>query len=327
MSSRYSKVRIAMDLFREFPRFAPAGQNGDRREMRISFEEDLPIPIPGFSAAPRVIVTPVRLDLRDDSGGFNIMTPVCAARDVTVKDFRLVAYNQDPDFGGSSAFNWVAIEEAPDATNPVPNLARGVLPPHSFAPFRESFLGRRTFKDHDFAGAGLFNAVDDGRLTASVQLTATDRGIDGHSVAAVGIVDNNTDESFKGMTAHNIDVAAGSCAFNWATFSRANVFEPGSTAVPEPSIETGEVAERWFEPGGQPGDWQTWDVVFLGRFANPPVVLLTATQAADIPERLTAVVVGVVQAETTGGFRLAARSCGLRPGLTGFNWIAIGDPA
>jgi hypothetical protein len=239
----------------------------------------------------------------------------------------LVAYNQDPDFGGSSAFNWVAIEESPDTTNPVPDLLLGVLPPHRFAPFRESFLGQRTFQDHDFAGAGLFNAVDDGRFAASVQLTATDRDIDGHSVAAVGIVDNNTVNGNKGMTGHNVDIAAGSCAFNWATFSTTKVFEPGSGAVPEPSIETGEIAERWFEPGGQRGDWQTGDIVFSRAFAKPPVVLLTATQAADIPERLNAVVLGVVQATTTRGFRLAARSCGLRAGISGFNWIAIGEVA
>lgn len=322
MSSRYPQIRIAMDLFNEAPRLAPAGQDGDRFERVISFEGDLPVPIPDFSAAPRVIITPVR-KLRLDGAGFNILTPVCAARDVTARGFRLAAYNQDPDFGGRTAFNWVAIEESPNATNPVPDLMVGLLPPQSFAPFRESFLGQRTFHDHDFGGSGLFDAT-----AGSVQLTATDRGIDGHSVAAVGIVDNPEDqESRKAMTAHNVDVAAGGCAFNWATFSLARVFEPGSRAVPEPNIETGEVAERWFDPGGQPGDWQTWDVAFLGRFAKPPVVLLTATQAADIPVRLTAAVVGVVQAVTTGGFRLAARSCDLRPGLAGFTWIAIGDPA
>jgi len=30
------------------------------------------------------------------------------------------------------------------------------------------------------------------------------------------------------------------------------------------------------------------------------------------------------QAVTTSGFRLAARSCDSHPGLSGFNWLAIG---
>jgi hypothetical protein len=322
MSSRYSKVLVAMDRFNEAPRFAPAGQKGDRFETRISLEGDLAFPIPGFSAAPRVIITPVRNNLRNLDGSFNLVTPVCAARDVTAKDFRLVAYNQDPDFGGLSTFNWVAIEESPNATVPVPDLIWGVIPPQVFGAFRESGFAQRTFRDHVFAGAGLFDAS-----AASVLLTATDRGIDGHSVAAVGIVEDDQGKEGKELTAHNVDIAAGSCAFNWATFSRTKKFTPASTAVPEPIIETGEVAEHWFEPGGQPGDWRTWDVVFSGRFAKPPVVLLTAIHAADIPERLNAAAVGVIQAATTGGFRLAARSCDLRPGLTSFNWIAIGDPA
>ena len=77
------------------------------------------------------------------------------------------------------------------------------------------------------------------------------------------------------MQVHNVDVAAGGCAFNWATFSLEKVFEPSSSAGPEPGIETGEVTEQWFSPGGQPGDWRTWEVPFSGRFAMTPVVLLT----------------------------------------------------
>src|SRR5262249_13486851 len=43
---------------------------------------------------------------------FNVLTRICVARDVTVQGFRLAVRNADPDFGGFSAFNWIAIEEA-----------------------------------------------------------------------------------------------------------------------------------------------------------------------------------------------------------------------
>jgi len=323
VSSRYSQIRIALDLFNELPRLEPAGQSGDRVERVISFEGDLPVPIPHFSAAPRVIVTPVRKLRLNEAGSVNILLAVGAVRDVTPQGFRLVAYNRDPDFGGTMAFNWVAIEESPDATTPVPDLVTGVLPlQQRFASFPDRFNGRRTFHDGGTFGAGLFDTS-----VASVQLTATDHGVDGHSVAAVGSVDNPEDlESRKAMQAHNVDVAAGGCAFNWTTFSLAKVFERGSSGR-EPAIETGAVAEQWFSPGGEPGDWKTWDVLYSGRFATPPVVLLTPAYAADIPERLNAAVVGIVQEATSDGFRLAARSCDLRGGLAGFNWIAISNPS
>ena len=40
--------------------------------------------------------------------------------------------------------------------------------------------------------------------------------------------------------------------------------------------------------------------------------------------KIYAAVVGLAQAVTTSGFRLAARSCDSHPGLSGFNWLAIG---
>jgi hypothetical protein len=321
MSTRYSQVRIAMDLFNEAPRFAPAGHDGDRFEMFISFEGDLPVPVPGFTSAPRVIITPVRKFARDGAAGFNLMTPICAARDVTARGFRLAASNQDPDFGGLMAFNWVAMEESPGGANPVPKLATGVLPPLHYAPFRESLQGHRSFQDHQFAGSGMFDSS-----VASVQLTSSDASVQQHSVPAVGIVYDPQDEtSHKEMTAHNVDVAGGGCAFNWATFSQAAFLEPASNGdAPEPSVATGDVAEAWFEPGGHTGDWHTWEVAFKARFMEAPVVLLTATSASDIPQRLNVATVAVAQVVTASGFRLAARSCDTRAGLSGFNWIAIG---
>ena len=91
MSSRYSQIRIAMDLFHEAPRFAPAGQEGDRFEQHISFEGDLPVPIPNFTSAPRVIITPVKKERFDSRGGFNVVTPAYVAREVTPEGFRFVA--------------------------------------------------------------------------------------------------------------------------------------------------------------------------------------------------------------------------------------------
>lgn len=320
MSSRYSHIRIAMDTFNEVPRLSPAGHDGDHYEMRISFEGDLPVPIPEFETPPCVIVTPVIKD-RLDGTTFNLVTPVCAARSITAKDFRVAVCNQDPDFGGICALSWVAIQESPDAAKPVPDPRFGVFPALQFAPFRDSAFGHRSFGDHGYGGTGLDSDL------ASVQLTATDTGVQGHSVAAAGIVYNAEGPQDPGpetgMTDHNIDSSGGGCAFNWATFSRASNLDPSR----EPWIDTGAVAEAWFEAGGHPGDWHTWDVGFTARFAKPPTVLLTATTAADIPERLDAAVVGVAQATSTTGFRLAARSCDTHPGLSGFNWIAIGDPA
>jgi hypothetical protein len=322
MSSRYSQIRIAMDIFQEAPRFAPAGQKGDQFEQHISFEGDLPVPVPNFTSPPRVIITPVKKDRFDSTGGFNVMTPAYVARDLTPKGFRFVAFNTDPDFEGFSAFNWVAIEESRDVTNQAPELKKGVMLPHEFRPFRESFLGKRTFQDHGFDGV---KGLPFDSSAASVQLTATDHNVQGHSVPAVGIVYNAVEGEAGAMEAHNIDIVSGACAFNWAKFFYREPFAP--LGQPEPFIETGEVAEAWFEARGQPGDWRTWNVVFSAPFAKPPLIWLTAMTPADIPVRLNTAVVGVVQSAAASGFRLAARSCDTRPGLAGFYWIAVGDPA
>jgi hypothetical protein len=146
MGTRYSQIRSAMDKC-EGGNFSPAGQPGDWLDIFISFEGDLPVPLPHFSVPPRVIVTPIRMT-KFHRTGFNVMTPVCIVRDVTTQGFRLAARNADPDFGGSSGFNWVAIEASPGVTQPVPALERGVFPPRHFAPLRASFLDRRTFDDH-----------------------------------------------------------------------------------------------------------------------------------------------------------------------------------
>jgi hypothetical protein len=311
-----------MDRFDEGPRFAAAGHDGDRFERFISFEGDLAVPIPEFQTAPRVIVTPLRTSVRDGPA-FNSMTPCCSARNITTRGFHLAAQNLDADTGGRMAFAWVAVEESPGRRKAMPGLRTGVFAPLLFAPFHETLLGTRTFHDHALGANGLFDG-----LPASVHLTSTDWNVPGHSVPAIGIVDASEDQpSRRSFLAHNVDLAGGSCAFNWSTFSMDNFSDPAQNqAMPERRVETGDVAEAWFEPGGRTGDWHTWDIHFRVPFGQPPVVLLTATRAADVPPRLSAAVVAVAQAVTGEGFRLAARSCDAAAGLSGFNWLAVGHP-
>jgi hypothetical protein len=253
------------------------------------------------------------------------MTPVCVTRDVTAKGFRLAAHNADLDFGGSYSFNWAAIEESPGVTNSVPLLDRGLFPPVHVAPFRTALGGKRSFQDHVFffPKEPVLN-----RSVASVQLTTTDQMVSEHSVAAVGIVYNPFEEPTTfDLAVHNTDISAGGCAFNWITFSYTKRLDPAAAQTPEPAIETGAVAETWFERSGQPGDWRTWDISFRSPFAAAPTILVTANKAEDIPVRLSVAVLGMVQAVTPWGFRLAARNADLGPGLAGFHWIAIGQSA
>jgi hypothetical protein len=108
--------------------------------------------------------------------------------------------------------------------------------------------------------------------------------------------------------------------------SQSPVVQPGP---PEPCIETGEVAETWFEARGQPGDWRTWNIAFSAPFAKPPLILADSHDAGryscSIKRR------GNGRRSICDSQRLssslAARSCDTRPGLAGFYWIAIGDPA
>ena len=329
MGTKYTQIRYAMDKF-EGGRFSRADQSGDWLDISISFEGDLPVKVPNFVGTPRVIITPVRntnLDPTSTPGsggrlGFNVMTPVCVARDVTPQGFRLAARNADPDFGGFSAFNWIAIEETPGVENAVPALQKGLFPPRHFDPAFESFLGNRSFEDHVYyemhnPPISLDNNV------ASVQLTATNQSVTEHNVAAVGIINNPVEVQQLDLAAHNVDITAGGCAFYGAAFSYENSIASGA-AGSELQIDTGAVEEEWFEPSGHPGDWQTWDVVFASPFSELPVVLLTPYKPIDIPVRLSPAVLGMVQALTTGGFRIAARNSDIGRGLAGFFWIAIG---
>lgn len=324
MSSKYTQIRYAMDGF-EGGQFSRAGESGDWLDISISFEGDLPVKVPNFVGTPRLIITPVRntqFDPTSTSRSLNVMTPVCVARDVTPQGFRLAARNADPDFGGFSAFNWIAIEETPGVDNAVPALERGLFPPRHFDRGFESFLGRRTFGDHIYYGMdsppiSLDNSV------ASVQLTATDQNVTEHSVTAGGIINNPFEVQQLDLAAHNVDIVAGGCAFYGAAFSYKNTIASGA-AGSELQIDTGAVAEEWFEPSGQPGDWQTWNVVFTHPFSELPVVLLTPYKPIDIPVRLSPAVLGMVQGLTTQGFRIAARNSDIGRGLAGFFWIAIG---
>jgi hypothetical protein len=320
MSVKYTQTRIAIDKF-EGGNFAPAGQKGDWLDIFISFEGDLPVKIPNFVNAPRVVVTPV-MTTKFNGNEFNVMTPVCVARDVTTKGFRLAARNADRDFGGSYAFNWVAIEESAGVENPVPALEMNVFPSRHFAPLGESFGGNRTFGDHVFYGRDA--SLPDPRIS-SVQLTASDRNVSGHSVPAVGIVSRPFEDNDLDLAAHNTDIVAGDCAFNCVAFSFSELFDPAAV-TPEPAIETGEVAVAFFQPTGRPGDWNTWDIDFKNPFAQPPVVLLTPNKPAAIPAESNPAVLGVVQNVTRQSFRLAARNSDFGSGRTGFYWIAISAP-
>ncbi len=320
MSVSYSEIRIALDKF-EGGNFAPAGHKGDWLEAFISFEGDLPVKIPGFVSPPRVIITPV-MTTKFNHGAFNVMTPVCVARDVTTAGFKLAARNAEPDFGGSYAFNWVAIEESAGIPNEVPAFETGTAPPRHFGAFRDTAFGNRTFRDHVFYGA-------DVRLpdpsSSSVQLTSTDLGTTGHSVPAAGIVSHPFEDNSVDLTAHNTDIVAGACAFQFAAFSFSRKFDPATGTSAELSIETGYAPPASFQPSGKPGDWNTWNITFKSPFARLPVVLVTACKTTDIPEELNPAVLGVVQALTPNGFRLAARSSDIGSGHAGFYWIAIGD--
>lgn len=321
MSVKYTQSRIAIAQF-EGGNFAPACQKGDWLDIFISFEGDLPVKIPNFVNAPRVVITPVR-NTNFSGKDYNVMTPVCVARDVTAKGFSLAARNADPDFGGSYAFNWIAIEESPGTANPVPALESKVFPPQWFAPLRESFAGNRTFRDHVYYDVG--PTLPDPRIS-SVQLTATDRNVSGHSVPAVGIADRPFENNELDLAAHNIDIVAGECAFDCAAFSYSGLLDPNAGATPEPELETGEVDAKFFQPAGHPGDWNTWNIDFKSTFAQPPIVLLTANKPAAIPNESNPAVLGVAQAVTQHGFRLAARSSDCGSGYAGFYWIAITAP-
>jgi hypothetical protein len=124
--------------------------------------------------------------------------------------------------------------------------------------------------------------MPDPRLS-SVQLTATDRNVNGHSVPAVGIVSRPFEDNSLDLAAHNTDIVTGECAFDCAAFSFSELFDSATATTPEPLIEAGEVVAAFFQPTGRPGDWHTWDIGFRNPFAQPPVVLLTASQPADIP--------------------------------------------
>jgi hypothetical protein len=324
MSTKYTQIRYAMAPF-EGGTFQHAGKSGDWLDIAISFQGDLPVKLPNFVGTPRVIITPVRntnFDPTSTSRSFNVMTPVCVARDVTPQGFRLAARNADPDFGGFSAFNWIAIEEAPGVENSVPALQTGVFPPRHFAAAFESGLGNRTFNDHVYYGMDNPPISLDNNA-ASVQLTATDQNVAEHEVTAVGMVNNPFEVQQLDLAAHNVDLVAGGCAFYGAAFSYKNLIQAGAPGS-DLRIDTGQVDENWFEPSGQLGDWQTWNVGFATPFNQLPVVLLTPYKPIDIPVRLSPAVLGMVQALTTRGFRIAARNSDIGRGLAGFFWVAIG---
>ena len=157
-----------------------------------------------------------------------------------------------------------------------------------------------------------------------MQLTATDQNVTEHSVTAVGMVSNPFEVPQLDLAAHNVDIPAGGCAFSGAAFSYNNVIASGSPGS-DLLIDTGTVEEEWFEPSGHPGDWQTWNVVFATPFSELPIVLVTPYKPIDIPGRLNPAVLGMVQALTTRGFRIAARNSDIGRGLAGFFWIAIGN--
>lgn len=224
-----------------------------------------------------------------------------------------------------------------DSAHQVPDLSTGIVPALHFAP-----------NNTPQAEAATASLPELDTSAAVVMLTPTDQDVHGHSIAAVGALGNRFEDAVgqpRRLSGYNPDLASGACAFNWARFPFNEFFQPGrvseqvttdANGVPiridevitqEPFIETGEVAAAHFAPSGQQGDWQIWDVRFKDAFAAAPTVLLTAKKAGKTLPEANPAVVGVVQAVTPHGFRLAARNSDCSGGETGFQWVALGFPA
>src|SRR5271165_1421232 len=323
MSTKISNCAIAIGHL-EGVDFGPAGQKGDWAVFQGVFTTG---PKPIFTEVPRLIVTSISYEF--DFGAF----PVCVIRDLSTTGFTLAARNMAAH--GFTAFNWMAVRETPGIKQLVPDVSIGVLPPLFFGPVGapNSEAGTTTISEV---------STDSG----AVLLTATDQNVSGHSVAAVGALRSVFVERIgksSALVARNPDIVSGDCAFNWASFTFNAVFDPDAftlrttvddkgspmeieTPVPEIQIETGEVSPARFQPSGQPGDWHTWEVNFSDSFSTTPVVLLTPNKAKTTLPEANPAVVGVVQAVSPHGFRLAARNSDLGSGETGFYWVALSLP-
>jgi hypothetical protein len=143
-------------------------------------------------------------------------------------------------------------------------------------------------------------------------------------VPAVGIVSNPFEDLSLNLIAHNTDLVAGACAFQFAAFSFSQKFDPAGGTNSELSVETGQAAPASFQSSGKLGDRNAWDITFKWPFTRLPVVLVTACKPRDISEELNPAVLGMVQALTPNGFRLAGRNSDIGSGHAGFYWIAIG---
>jgi hypothetical protein len=307
--------------------FAPAGHQGDWLSFEAQFTTG---PRPVFHDSPRVIVTPIFED-PIDIGAF----PVCVVREISTTGFTMAARNSARH--GFAAFAWVAILETPGIVQQVPDVRTGIVPALHF--------GANGTPQAEAATASL-PELD--TSAAVVMLTPTDPNVHGHSIAAVGALGNRFEDAVgqpRHLSGYNPDLVSGGCAFNWAQFPVQEFFQPGrltqhvvrddhgvpiridEVIVPEVFVETGEVAAAHFEPSGQRGDWQTWNVHFKDAFTAPPTVLLTAKKSGDTRPEANPAVVGVVQAVIAHGFRLAARNSDCSGGETGFEWVAFGFPA
>jgi hypothetical protein len=237
---------------------------------------------------------------------------------------------------GFAGFNWLAVRETPGVMHDVPNLSLGVLSPRVF--------GAADSGNHQIESATL---VQLDTASAAVLLTATDQDVDGQSVAAIGTLRTDCVEGAghaTGLAAYNPDCAGGACGFNWARLPfnealnrnspvRQDAVDAGGAArdrlqppMPDLHVETGELPAARFQPAGQSGDWQKWEIRFKDRFAAAPILLVTGYKPEATPPETNPAVVGVVQDVTPDGFRLAARNSDVGSGDTGFYWIALGSP-
>jgi hypothetical protein len=139
-----------------------------------------------------------------------------------------------------------------------------------------------------------------------------------HIAGAVGVIHGASPTEFQ-LVARNPDVHAGGCSFYYCAIV-------GGAGRPQNVvIDTGEVKPKDFARGGQPNDWQQWEVYFRGPFLTPPVVLLTATDRGLPRGNGPVAAVGIAQNVTTQGFTLAARNSDVRHGSAAFNWVAVGN--
>ena len=175
-------------------------------------------------------------------------------------------------------------------------------------------------------------AGDDVRViaTASDDLVPPPQG----TVPVVPVVLGANRNGFTVM-ARNSDVASGSAGLHWVAVRES----PGTRGLPPVDVRTLRVLPQGFMPDGQPGDWNSWPVVFGQPMAQSPSVVASAWWPDEahsdfrfepdqlfIPAALWssgAVPIAVCQGAHRGGLQLAARNGGGWHGVRAMNGVAF----